>query len=243
MTLYQVTQTTDNGNGDTVGTLSYAILQANRNAGTDAIEFKSNIRITSVMKTLLNSDIVVIGNGKTVSGDANNDGITDKGDLRPFFILSGNVKFSDLTITNSTAKGGDANTGGGGAGMGGGMFIYDGNVSLNNVTFSNNQAQGGNGSILLSSPTGGGGMFGNSKAGGGGLFGDSTGVDMVAMGTTAAELALTTPPKVASAAARTAATAASAAAAERATATAAVVLVWEVLFLCVVANSLSIPSI
>ncbi|MBD2509412.1 hypothetical protein H6G91_19285 [Nostoc muscorum FACHB-395] len=29
MTLYQVTQTTDNGNGDTVGTLSYAIFQAN----------------------------------------------------------------------------------------------------------------------------------------------------------------------------------------------------------------------
>ncbi|WP_392478651.1 hypothetical protein [Nostoc sp. C110] len=108
MTLYQVTQTTDNGNGDTVGT----ILQANRNAGTDAIEFKSNIRITSVMKTLLNSGIVVIGNGKTVSGDANNNGQTDDEDLRPFFIKSGNVKFSDLTITNSTAKGG----GGGGAG-------------------------------------------------------------------------------------------------------------------------------
>ncbi|MEH1974412.1 MAG: hypothetical protein V7L02_14640 [Nostoc sp.] len=40
MTLYQVTQTTDNGNGDTVGTLSYAILQANRNAGTDAINMQ-----------------------------------------------------------------------------------------------------------------------------------------------------------------------------------------------------------
>jgi hypothetical protein len=35
MTLYQVTQSTDNGNGDTVGTLSYAILQANRNEGVD----------------------------------------------------------------------------------------------------------------------------------------------------------------------------------------------------------------
>ncbi|WP_189524968.1 hypothetical protein [Nostoc sp. 'Peltigera membranacea cyanobiont' 232] len=176
MTLYQVTQSTDNGNGDTVGTLSYAILQANRNAGTDAIEFKSNIRITSVMKTLLNSDIVVIGNGKTVSGDANNDGITDNQDLRPFFIKSGNVKFSDLTITNSTAKGGyGGNTGGGGAGMGGGMFIYDGNVSLSNVTFSNNRAEGGvatSGSSNLNTG-GGGGMFGGGQAGGGGLFGSS----------------------------------------------------------------------
>ncbi|WP_189524970.1 calcium-binding protein [Nostoc sp. 'Peltigera membranacea cyanobiont' 232] len=179
MTLYQVTQTTDNGNGDTVGSLSYAILQANRNAGTDAIEFKSNIRITSVMKTLLNSDIVVIGNGKTVSGDANNNGQTDNGDLRPFFIKSGNVSFYDLTITNSTAKGGDSfGRGGGGAGMGGGMFIYDGNVSLSNVTFDSNLAQGGNVSKLNVIGSGGG-MFGNGgigiEKGGGGLFASSTG--------------------------------------------------------------------
>ncbi|MEH1795525.1 hypothetical protein [Nostoc sp.] len=178
MTLYQVTQSTDNGNGDTVGTLSYAILQANRNAGTDAIEFKSNVRITSVMKTLLNSDIVVIGNGKTVSGDANNNGQTDEGDLRPFFIKSGNVKFSDLTITNSTAKGGDSEKAGGGAGMGGGMFIYGGDVSLSNVTFSNNRAQGGSSKDRSSdSAGGGGGMFGNGNRGGGGLFGSSTGSD------------------------------------------------------------------
>ncbi|MHC5738897.1 calcium-binding protein [Nostoc sp.] len=185
MTLYQVTQSTDNGNGDTVGTLSYAILQANRNAGTDAIEFKSNIRITSVMKTLLNSDIVVIGNGKTVSGDANNNGQTDDGDLRPFFIKSGNVSFYDLTITNSTAKGGNgALDGGGGAGMGGGMFIYGGKVSLSNVTFDGNLAQGGNGGHPNESQGngGGGGMFGNganensgSGGGGGGLFASTTG--------------------------------------------------------------------
>ena len=180
MTLYQVTQSTDNGNGDTVGTLSYAILQANRNAGTDAIELKTNVRITSVMKNLFDSDIVVIGNGKTVSGDANNNGQTDNGDLRPFFIKSGNVSFSDLTITNSTAKGGDSGFGGGGAGMGGGMFIYDGNVSVSNVTFSNNRAQGGS-SENKSGSTGGGGMFGNGGfaggggGGGGGLFGSSTG--------------------------------------------------------------------
>jgi hypothetical protein len=66
MTLYQVTQSTDNGNGDTVGTLSYAIRQANVNEGVDSIEFKTNTRITGVMKTLLDSEIVVIGNGKTV---------------------------------------------------------------------------------------------------------------------------------------------------------------------------------
>ncbi|WP_341532122.1 calcium-binding protein (plasmid) [Nostoc sp. UHCC 0302] len=171
MTLYQVTQTTDNGNGDTVGTLSYAILQANRNAGTDAIELKTNVRITSVMKRLPDSDIVIIGNDKTVSGDANNNGQTDNEDLRPFFIKSGNVKFYDLTITNSTAKGGDSRLGGGGAGMGGGMFIYGGDVSLSNVTFSNNLAQGGS-TTEQGLGNGGGGMFGNGGfgGGGGGLF-------------------------------------------------------------------------
>ncbi|MBD2512416.1 hypothetical protein H6G91_35270 [Nostoc muscorum FACHB-395] len=182
MTLYQVTQTTDNGNGDVVGSLSYAILQANRNAGTDAIELKTNVRIISVMKTLPDSDMVIIGNGKTVSGDANNNGQTDNGDLRPFFIKSGNVKFYDLTITNSTAKGGDSGQGGGGAGMGGGMFIYGGDVSLSNVTFSNNRAQGGS-RLNEVSGRAGGGMFGDGGknisggTGGGGLFGSSPGRD------------------------------------------------------------------
>ncbi|MGF1936678.1 MAG: calcium-binding protein [Nostoc sp. ChiQUE02] len=177
MTLYQVTQSTDNGNGDTVGTLSYAILQANRNEGADAIEFKTNTRITGVMKTLLDSDIVVIGNGKSVSGDANNNGQTDNGDLRPFFIKSGKVDFYDLTITNSTAKGGDGGPGGGGgAGMGGGMFIYGGDVSLSDVSFSNNRAQGGNGGSITGNSNGGGGLFGNgNNQGGGGLFASSTG--------------------------------------------------------------------
>ena len=176
MTLYQVTQTTDNGNGDTVGTLSYAIRQANVNAGTDAIELKRDIRITSVMKALVKSDIVVIGNGKTVSGDAKNNGQTDDGDVRPFFIKSGDVKFYDLTITNSTAKGGDSGTGGGGAGMGGGMFIYDGDVFLSNVTFSKNLAQGGSSDKSLG--FGGGGLFGNGgDNGGGGLFASGSDID------------------------------------------------------------------
>ncbi|MBD2565783.1 MULTISPECIES: hypothetical protein [Nostoc] len=37
MALYQVTQTTENGNGDTVGTVNYAILQANQLPGDNTI--------------------------------------------------------------------------------------------------------------------------------------------------------------------------------------------------------------
>ncbi|BAY21588.1 hypothetical protein NIES2100_13440 [Calothrix sp. NIES-2100] len=176
MANFIVNQTTDDGSGNTAGTLSYAILQANQIAGDDTITINSDVRITGVMKTLVNSNITIVGNGKSISGDANNNGINDDGDLRPLFILSGTVGISDLTITNGRAKGGNGSGGsGGGAGLGGGLFIYDGNVSLTNVAFSNNTAQGGNGSIGLSGG-GGGGMFGNGSAlGGGGLFGNASG--------------------------------------------------------------------
>ncbi|BAY75538.1 FG-GAP repeat-containing protein [Nostoc linckia NIES-25] len=171
MANFIVNQTTDNGTGLTAGTLSYAILQANQLAGDDTITLNNNVRVTGVVKTLVNSNISIVGNNHSISGDANNNGINDNGDVRPLFILSGTVGISDLTISNGRAKGGDG--GGGGAGLGGGLFIADGNVSLTNVAFSNNAAQGGSGGSGL---RGGGGIFGNAKSyGGGGLFADSTG--------------------------------------------------------------------
>ncbi|MEA5569406.1 choice-of-anchor Q domain-containing protein, partial [Anabaena sp. UHCC 0399] len=174
-----VTESTDNGLGNTEGTLSWAILQANQIEGDDTITINSDVRITGVMKTLVNSNISIVGNNHSISGDANNNGINDDGDLRPLFILSGTVGISDLTITNGRAKGGNGSFGGGGggAGMGGGLFIYDGDVSLTNVAFSNNTAQGGNGSPDEANfGGGGGGMFGNgSFLGGGGLFANASG--------------------------------------------------------------------
>ncbi|MFN6487861.1 MULTISPECIES: hypothetical protein [unclassified Nostoc] len=168
MTNFIVNQTTDNGLGDTAGTLSYAILQANQLAGDDTITIDNDVRITGVMKTLVNSNITIVGNNHSISGDANDNGSNDNGDVRPLFILSGTVGISDLTITNGRAKGGDAGIGGGGAGLGGGLFIYDGNVSLTNVAFTNNAAQGGNGGVLGLNVGGGGGMFGNGSGNGGG---------------------------------------------------------------------------
>ncbi len=175
MANFIVNQTTDDGSGNTAGTLSYAILQANQLAGDDTITINNDVRVTGVMKTLVNSNITIVGNSNSISGDANNNGINDDGDLRPLFILSGTVGISDLTITNGRAKGGDSRGGGGGAGLGGGLFIYDGNVSLTNVAFSNNAAQGGD-SNVIGGGYGGGGIFGNSDSfGGGGLFAGNTG--------------------------------------------------------------------
>lgn len=175
MTNFTVNQTTDDGTGLTTGTLSYAILQANQLAGDDTITINNDVRVTGVVKTLVNSNITIVGNNHSISGDANNNGINDNGDVRPLFILSGSVDISDLTITNGRAKGGDSAQGGGGAGLGGGLFIYDGSVSLTNVALSNNTAQGGSSSVS-GLGKGGGGMFGDAGGnGGGGLFGSSSG--------------------------------------------------------------------
>ena len=147
MANYNVTQATDNGLGDTAGTLSWAILQANTDGGTtasgadasdDTITLQTNVQIDGVMLTLLNSNIEIIGNGFTIDGDSSTDADTD-GDFRPLFVKSGTVTISNLTIANGLAKGGNADRAGAGAGMGGGLFIYDGDVALTNVTFNNNQ--------------------------------------------------------------------------------------------------------
>ena len=184
MANYNVTQATDDGLGDTVGTLSWAILQANTDGETlpsgdatgtnDTITLQTNVQIDGVVKTLLNSNIEIIGNGFTIDGDSSIDTDTD-GDFRPLFVKSGTVTLSDLTLTNGLAKGGGSFHGGGGAGMGGALFVYDGEVTLTNVILSNNRAIGG-GSAGGDRTDGGGGMYGNSRRdGGGGLFASSTG--------------------------------------------------------------------
>ncbi|MEG5206488.1 DUF4347 domain-containing protein, partial [Microcoleus sp. AT13-A6] len=163
--IFNVTATTDDGTGTGAGTLSKAILEANSLAGDDTITLQTNVTVTGVMKTLVNSNIDFIGNNFSVSGGNN---------FRPFFVKQGTVNFSNMTVTNSKAQGGISGLGGGGAGMGGGLFIYDGSVTVNNVTFSNNSAVGGNGTQAGFS-FGGAGMFGNvGGSGGGGLFASSS---------------------------------------------------------------------
>ncbi|MEG3869748.1 DUF4347 domain-containing protein, partial [Microcoleus sp. Z1_B2] len=163
---FNVTVATDTGDDTVANSLSWAIRQANVNPGADTIILDTDVTVTAVMKNLINSDISFSGNNRIVSG--NNQ-------FRPFFVKSGIVDFSNMTVTNSKAQGGSSYLGGGGAGMGGGLFIYGGSVTVNNVAFSNNKAVGGNGANKAFD-AGGGGMFGNSDdSGGGGLFASSTG--------------------------------------------------------------------
>ncbi|MCT7967428.1 DUF4347 domain-containing protein, partial [Laspinema sp. D1] len=178
---YNVTVATDNGTGGTANTLSWAILQANNSVGVDdTITLATNVRLTGTPNQLINSNIGFIGGGFTVSGDINNNGINDTGDVRPFLIRSGTVSFSNLSITGGRAQGGNGsatNSGGGGgaAGMGGALFIYNGSVTIDNVTFTSNQAIGGSSANNNRFLAGGGGLGGNSGIGAIGAFGGNGG--------------------------------------------------------------------
>jgi CSLREA domain-containing protein len=181
------TEDTVNPN-DGVTTLREAINTANANPGADIITFDSNvfagsqtIRLSSQL--LINDSLTIQGTGinnLTISGDANNNGINDYGDVRLFFVNQGTVRFNDLTLANGRAQGGYGHDGGGGgAGMGGALFINGGSVTTNNVSFSNNQAIGGKGGDNYGYGGGGGGGFGGHggfgyiSGGGGGGFGSS----------------------------------------------------------------------
>ncbi|MEK0188461.1 DUF4347 domain-containing protein, partial [Microcoleus anatoxicus] len=178
---YNVTVATDDGTGGTANTLSWAILQANNSVGVDdTITLATNVRLTGTPNQLINSNIAFIGGGFTVSGDVNNNGTNDAGDVRPFFVLSGTVSFSDMSIAGGRAQGGNGSTatsggGGGAAGMGGALFVYNGNVTINNVTFSTNQAIGGSSANNNQFLAGGGGLGGNSGGGTGGFGGNGGG--------------------------------------------------------------------
>jgi hypothetical protein len=77
----------------------------------------------------------IAGNGGTISGG---------GTLTAVVVNSGTVNFSDLTLGHGFAQGGDSYYGGGGAGMGGGLFVTLGaTVNLHNVDVIGNTARGG----------------------------------------------------------------------------------------------------
>ena len=170
---FNVSVATDDGTGLEPNTLSWAIDQANMAAGDDIITVANNVRFTAAPTIPIASNIVINGGGFNVSGDVNDNNLNDSGDVRPFFIETGSVTLSNLTITGGRAQGGNGYSGGGGAaGMGGGLFISGGAVALSNVKFTNNSAVGGNG--VIGKNGGGGGTGSNSTSGvggNGGIFG------------------------------------------------------------------------
>lgn len=84
--------------------------------------------------SVLNGNFSYDGGGTIKNGNAANG----------YFLQSGTLNLSNVTLQNFAVKGGDGS--GGGAGMGGALFINSGaSVELNNVNFLSNNAAGGNG--------------------------------------------------------------------------------------------------
>ena len=116
---------------------------------------------------------ITINGGVTI--DANDAG-------RVFFVASGNVVITDITIANAVANGGDGGDGtangggggGGGLGAGAAIFVNDGaNVTLNNVEIMDASAAGGAGGAAgFATGVGGGGGGGGGLGGDGGAGGD-----------------------------------------------------------------------
>jgi hypothetical protein len=146
---YTVTQATDNGTGQTAGTLSYAIQQANADPGSTI-----NFNLSGGTTINLSGPLRPIDANMTIDG-AGTAGLTINGGgtAAAFFVNSGTVTIKNLAVNNANAIGGTGGTGGtggggggGGLGAGGALFVgSSANVTIQNVTFDQNKATGGTG--------------------------------------------------------------------------------------------------
>lgn len=135
---------------------------------TTTINITSGFTLSSSLSALTASNanvtVNIVGNNSTINGNALYQGIKVLGTNAP------TVTISNLTLTNTLAKGGNGGGGGdggggGGLGAGGGLFVASGaNVTLQDVSFINNKAQGGNGGVsgANSGGAGGGGLNGGN---------------------------------------------------------------------------------
>jgi hypothetical protein len=130
-----------------------AIQGANASPEDDVINLNANISLSGELPQI-DGNVEFVGNSWSVSGSNS---------FRVFYVKSGTVRFSDITIANGRAPGatGSDNTtvggGNGGVGQGGGLYIENGAVTLVNTTFSGNEAIGGRGGNSLTSSGGNGG--------------------------------------------------------------------------------------
>ena len=103
-----------------------------------SLALKPAYAVDPAANAILNGSYTLDGGpgGTIVNGNSSNG----------FFLQSGSLALSNLTLQNFSVHGGDGS--GGGAAMGGALFINNGaTVTLNNVNFLSNNVQGGNGGV------------------------------------------------------------------------------------------------
>lgn len=198
MAVFTVTVGVDPGTSSdgstTVGTLSWAIAQANAFFGPHVIDIQTDVALSGPTSPILNS-VTITGNGHTIDGggatrifmigvDAATLASTEA--IGSILAERPQVVINNLTLADGLAQGGDGgNGGGGGMGAGGAIFVNQtADVTLNNVVFVNNGATGGAGTTGGyggggglggdGGLRGGGGLYGDAYIGGGGVFGDGS---------------------------------------------------------------------
>jgi len=152
-----------------------------RNQADTEIRFDANISISTQNIFPVNSNIAFTPNSNFTLIDGNGFTLDAPSDVfRGFFVHGGTITIQNLTFSSLTSKGGQGGDsqlggrGGGGAGMGGGLFVDTGvTINLENCSFANCSAEGGDGGtnpgIVNSAGGGGGGGF---LGGGGNCSGD-----------------------------------------------------------------------
>lgn len=130
--------------------LRNAIDAINLSAGANFIEFKSNITLTGALPPITGT-VTIKGNGKTLSGDSDGDGV---GDVQLLVVGSNSapgtsvlVQISGLTLEKGLAQGADGVAGGAGANGTGGALQINSNadVVLKDVKIKDSGAKGGDG--------------------------------------------------------------------------------------------------
>ena len=148
---------------------------------TTSIVFDNSITLSAGDLPVVNTNIVIDGNGFALSGNNQFRGLVvgfEAGAGLPV-----NVTIQNLTIQNTTAIGGAGGSGvaagGGGAGLGGALYISStATVTVSNVNLLSNVAQGGAGGVAggaVNSGTGGGGGLGGAGGSGGPVAGGGSG--------------------------------------------------------------------
>jgi autotransporter-associated beta strand protein len=151
-------------------------------ASTVTIDITSGFALTSSLAPIAASNpgvtVDIIGNGQTLNGNSQFEGIAVSGANSP------TIDISNLTVSNMRALGGTGGSGadgsgGGGLGAGAGLVIASGaHVTLLSVAFVNDSAVGGNtgpGAGVNSGGSGGGGLNGGNGQTGQGAAGSSGG--------------------------------------------------------------------
>lgn len=164
------------------GDLRGVINHINQNPDTYFVDFSVGNNFIRLQSPL---PVLNLSSANDITIDGTNSGVRISIDGGSFFggfvARQGTITLQHLTITDTTAVGGNGQIGGGGGlGAGGGLFVDAAQVTLEDVTMFSNYTQGGGGSKpVFSSKGGGGGMGGDGGmstlfAGGGGGLGTNT---------------------------------------------------------------------